>query len=436
MSRGDMIESMGATYLLGTTVSEAVFNSNENYLRRGWVQQEILNGTLIITVAEVEVPAPPLLKTILSARTDTQTRLGLSLLVAFNDGAQAAEEDWARRNADKGMDEQKKRAVGYIAGVRAVIFKERQERATAPELLFLYALLDNARAKGAKTFLVPTDSCLTLAALRADPDTRTLRFKPEYTVIEPLPETQKAALRVTNSAPTLLATLPKKALEDLVSLEVYNYRNITTEFTQEADRHKAIYGLIEQVQSRVVAEEEKGSYGAMMGAPHSKGFVTVRNTSVSACAVMREIFCRVYAYPPSANAFPTLPTAKRLGPRQVCWCYVGSDKYDGALWIVLGAGCNVEGFETLVFSGAYFEYWSMQNTECTLERAGTKPGDIANISARIPVIAAPPRENLEISGLIDLELDTAEHSQRAITGMSLLALAKQQAREGNFFGLM
>eukprot|EP00961_Rhodomonas_salina_P099164 1333770-Rhodomonas_salina.5 len=145
---------------------------------------------------------------------------------------------------------------------------------------------------------------------------------------------------------------------------------------------QAIYGLIEQVQSRVVAEEvppypppyavapgfsgtdagilryqEKGSYGAMMGAPHSKGFVTVRNTSVSACAVMREIFCRVYAYPPSANAFPTLPTvppyaypgssrpltcahaqAKRLGPRQVCWCYVGSDKYDGALWIVLGAG--------------------------------------------------------------------------------------------------
>eukprot|EP00961_Rhodomonas_salina_P099163 1333770-Rhodomonas_salina.4 len=74
--------------------------------------------------------------------------------------------------------------------------------------------------------------------LQADPDTRTLRFKPEYTVIEPLPETQKAALRVTNSAPTLLATLPKKALEDLVSLEVYNYRNITTEFTQEADRHK------------------------------------------------------------------------------------------------------------------------------------------------------------------------------------------------------
>jgi len=241
----ELIDRMGALYLYGRTISECSFRFNENYLRRGWVQQEILNGDLIIFATRVESPPAKLMKRILGAMSDHKYRIALSMIVAFNEGVVAAENDWMSRNAEVGVNSELRELFEYLANVRSRIFVQRTDKASGPEILYLLALLGHNRRM--KTFLVPRDHFLKLATLRADLDPRTLKLEQSCTIIRPLApksektdagtKAQKAGvgnqqeqfnddLQVAPQEVGLeeFAVLPMKGLQHLQSLEVASLR--------------------------------------------------------------------------------------------------------------------------------------------------------------------------------------------------------------------
>mmetsp|Transcript_38697 Transcript_38697/g.60361 ORF Transcript_38697/g.60361 Transcript_38697/m.60361 type:complete len:232 (+) Transcript_38697:1258-1953(+) len=208
--------------------------------------------------------------------------------------------------------------------------------------------------------------------------------------------------------------------------QVYNFRNLTTEFTVEGDRHKAIYGLLELVQGQKIRDSAKVSYGGMGGDPISKGYVVVRNRKASATGAMRDFYCRVFTFDRDSPAvWPALHNVDPLGALTVIYCYVGLEKYDDSLWLMLGAECSHHSFETMVFVGDYFRFWHTKGVEDTLLEAGIKEEYHSKIVGSIPQLKGPSKEDREFSGSINLESGEVTSSDRKIRWLQLNGLMRQ-----------
>ena len=114
---------------------------------------------------------------------------------------------------------------------------------------------------------------------------------------------------------------------------------------------------------------------------------------------MREFYSRLFGYDrKSVDVWPTLPQDGQLGSLDVAWCYVALEKFDHSLWMVLGPGCSMDGCETLVFTGAYFQFWNNKSPQQTMSEAGVKEQCLAQILEAVPELQSTPLVNREFCG--------------------------------------
>jgi len=382
-----MIASMGALYWQGLTVSEVIFRSNDEYLERGWVMQEILNGTVLIKVAEVRSPGPRVLRVMQNANT---CAVGWVLTVALNNGADVAraipappEGYYASLNGQL-SNEDVDATITYVASLRGVTLDDRTESVTVTESVFLYSIFMHAGPDA--PVLIPVGSSLKLAWQRGAINQSGF-FTKEAVEISRF---RGAAGEVKEG----IGVLKQKRLGELQDLSEYNTRNLLAKFTHEGDRHFAIYGLLEQARGRRVTEEEKREYRAAPGKAvcEKGGWLEVVNGACSALDLL--VSWRRQDGECNAQA----DARERLGAREAA---VYRSSYYGA--VALGAGVGLGASEWVVAIAGdgprAINTFTGLDGRATLARAGVSESDMAAILSCYP----PERVRADAIGIVDVE---------------------------------
>mmetsp|Transcript_29674 Transcript_29674/g.46507 ORF Transcript_29674/g.46507 Transcript_29674/m.46507 type:complete len:624 (-) Transcript_29674:152-2023(-) len=245
-----LINSMFRLYLLKPTLSELVLWSSPEYSTRGWIQQEIFNPRLVILCAWF--PAEPLRSVIRVLQIRPVE--GHSIWKSFTSWAVGIEpynselfNDKCKVEGDCSDYDSFRESVRKVRDFLNDTIK--MEWGDGPEwnLLYNFILLRCLMMEEEYT-LIPYSNSLHLLLLRHHVQERSRPLVFDVMRCEdPIPGEGKhvCCLRETCDVDTIL------------DLKRYNLANLMTEFTNEGDRHIALYNGIESLSGLKVEDRDK-----------------------------------------------------------------------------------------------------------------------------------------------------------------------------------